>query len=71
MYIHLHGCIGKETGFRVAVLLGGDSITQQFEALHMNPDILVATPGRLLHLAIEMRFSMKSTRFVVFDEADR
>ena len=34
---------------RVCALVGGDALEAQFEALAANPDVLVATPGRLLH----------------------
>jgi ATP-dependent RNA helicase DDX54/DBP10 len=32
---------------------------------------IIATPGRLLHLAVEMNLDLKSIQYVVFDEADR
>ena len=32
---------------------------------------IIATPGRLLHLAIEMNLDLRSVQYVVFDEADR
>lgn len=43
----------------------------QFSALHGNPDIIVATPGRFLHVCVEMDFKMSYIEYVVFDEADR
>ena len=52
-------------------ILGGDSINQQFSAVHENPDIIVATPGRFLHICIEMDFKLSSVDYIVFDEADR
>src|SRR3989440_8762059 len=36
-----------------------------------NPDIVIATPGRFLHLKVEMGLDLSSVRYVVFDEADR
>ena len=36
-----------------------------------NPDIVIATPGRFLHLTIEMALDLSSVNYVVFDEADR
>jgi len=32
---------------------------------------IIATPGRLLHLIVEMSLSLSSVQYVVFDEADR
>uniref|UniRef100_A0AC34QK98 RNA helicase n=1 Tax=Panagrolaimus sp. JU765 TaxID=591449 RepID=A0AC34QK98_9BILA len=63
--------LGKFTGLRAACLVGGDSMDEQFTAIHGNPDILIATPGRLLHLAVEMDLKLNTVRYVVFDEADR
>lgn len=63
--------LGKFTDLRAVVLVGGDSLEEQFSMMATNPDILIATPGRLLHLAVEMDLDMKSIEYVVFDEADR
>ncbi|NXI95108.1 DDX54 helicase, partial [Psophia crepitans] len=43
----------------------------QFAALHENPDIIIATPGRLVHVAVEMKLKLHTVEYVVFDEADR
>ena len=43
----------------------------QFSDLHQNPDIVIATPGRLLHIAVEMGLKLSTVEYVVFDEADR
>lgn len=37
--------LGYKMGLRTAVLVGGDSMTDQFQQLAANPDILIATPG--------------------------
>ncbi|KRX90983.1 ATP-dependent RNA helicase DDX54 [Trichinella pseudospiralis] len=63
--------LGKFTGLRASVIIGGDSMEDQFAAIHENPDVLIATPGRLLHVIMEMNLSLKSVNYVVFDEADR
>jgi ATP-dependent RNA helicase DDX54/DBP10 len=36
-----------------------------------NPDIVIATPGRFLHLKVEMNLDLSSVKYIVFDEADR
>lgn len=44
----------------------------QFEALARNPDILIATPGRLMHLLQEVEtMSLARVELVTFDECDR
>lgn len=61
----------KFTDLRSIVLMGGDSFDEQFTSLASNPDIIVASPGRLLHLCIEAKYSLSTVEYVVFDEADR
>lgn len=56
---------------RIALLTGGDNIEDQFHQLAANPDIVIATPGRLLHLMHETGITLKVLEFLVFDEADR
>ena len=64
--------LAKYTDLRVAALVGGDALEHQFAELAANPDVLVATPGRLLHLLAEVPgMSLQATKIVVFDEADR
>lgn len=64
--------IGRFTSLRFALLVGGDSLEGQFEALAANPDIIIATPGRLMHLLAEVReLSLARVSHLVFDEADR
>ncbi|CEO96646.1 RNA helicase [Plasmodiophora brassicae] len=63
--------LGKFTDLRHCLLLGGDSMEEQFDALASNPDIIIATPGRLCHVAKATNLSLKTCEYVVFDEADR
>lgn len=63
--------MGRFTGLRAAVVLGGDSLEGQFAAMHDNPDIIIATPGRLMHVCVEMNLKLTSVEYVVYDEADR
>ncbi|CAB1429228.1 unnamed protein product [Pleuronectes platessa] len=63
--------LGKFTGLKTALILGGDRMDDQFAALHENPDIIIGTPGRLMHVITEMNLKLHSIEYVVFDEADR
>ncbi|XP_030438201.1 ATP-dependent RNA helicase DDX54 isoform X4 [Gopherus evgoodei] len=63
--------LGKFTGLKTALILGGERMEDQFAALHENPDIIIGTPGRLMHVAVEMNLKLRSVEYVVFDEADR
>ncbi|KNE90219.1 hypothetical protein PSTG_16326 [Puccinia striiformis f. sp. tritici PST-78] len=61
----------KVEGLRWGLIVGGDSLEDQFTMFSTNPDVIIATPGRLLHLVVEMNLDLKSVSYVVFDEADR
>lgn len=51
---------------------GGESMEKQFALLSSNPDVIVATPGRLAHHLSEIPdFHLKHCDLMVFDEADR
>ncbi|XP_058472790.1 ATP-dependent RNA helicase DDX54 [Solea solea] len=63
--------LGKFTGLKTALILGGDRMDDQFAALHENPDIIIGTPGRLMHVVREMNLKLQNVEYVVFDEADR
>ncbi|XP_047229590.1 ATP-dependent RNA helicase DDX54 [Girardinichthys multiradiatus] len=63
--------LGKFTRLKTALILGGDSMEDQFAALHENPDIIIGTPGRLMHVITDMNLKLHSVEYVVFDEADR
>jgi len=63
--------LGKHTGLKSAVVLGGDRMDDQFAAIHENPDIIIATPGRFLHVVMEMDLKLSEIEYIVFDEADR
>lgn len=62
---------GRGTELKCVLLVGGDSLEEQFGLISGNPDIVIATPGRFLHLKVEMGLDLSSIRYVVFDEADR
>ncbi|KAJ5559149.1 hypothetical protein N7535_008987 [Penicillium sp. DV-2018c] len=63
--------MGKGTNLTSVLLIGGDSLEDQFGMMANNPDIIIATPGRFLHLKVEMDMDLSSIKYVVFDEADR
>ncbi|CDP20903.1 unnamed protein product [Coffea canephora] len=64
--------LGRFTDLRISLLVGGDSMESQFEELAQNPDIIIATPGRLMHHLSEIDdMSLRTVEYVVFDEADQ
>ena len=62
---------GRYLKMRTAVVLGGVAYGPQIAALKKNPDILVATPGRLLDLMQQGYVSFEKVEMFVLDEADR
>ncbi len=64
--------LGAGVGLRTAVLVGGLDMMAQAAALAKKPHIVIGTPGRMAdHLANTKGFSLKSVKFMVFDEADK
>lgn len=61
----------RGSNLRSALLTGGDSLEDQFAMLMGNPDVVIATPGRFMHLQVEMSLDLKTVEYLVFDEADR
>ncbi|HVA21037.1 MAG TPA: DEAD/DEAH box helicase [Candidatus Micrarchaeia archaeon] len=52
-------------------IFGGDSMRRQLTGLRQSPQIIVATPGRLLDHLQRGSLSLAQVRFAVLDEADR
>lgn len=61
----------KHTDLRYVLLVGGNDMETQFEKLAQNPDVIIATPGRLMHHINEVGLSLNMVEIVVYDEADR
>lgn len=56
---------------RLATLYGGENIQKQLAALRRNPQIIIATPGRLLDHIQRRTAKLDGIQTVVLDEADR
>jgi ATP-dependent RNA helicase DDX54/DBP10 len=41
--------IAKFTDLTLVLIVGGNDMENQFERLMLNPDVIIATPGRLMH----------------------
>src|SRR5690606_1697540 len=61
----------SKTHLRQTVVFGGVSVMNQISELRKRPEILVATPGRLLDLINQRALSLQSVHFLALDEADR
>ena len=62
---------GRHLPLRTAVVVGGVPLGSQLKALQRKPDILVATPGRLLDLHQNKKLRLDQVAMFVLDEADR
>jgi ATP-dependent RNA helicase RhlB len=63
--------LGKFTGFRFLAVYGGIDYQKQMDALQKGVDILIGTPGRLIDYYKQRVYSLKKTRYLIIDEADR
>ena len=56
----------------ICLCTGGLDVKMQEAMLRMGPDVVIATPGRLIdHLHNAPNFSLDSIEILVLDEADR
>ena len=63
--------MARQFKLRSAVLIGGAPIRQQWAQLRANPDLIVATPGRLIDHLKNGAVDLRSVDTLILDEADR
>ena len=63
--------MAKNTDLTYCLITGGNDMENQFERLLLNPDVIIATPGRLMHCIQQTNLSLSQTQIVVYDECDR
>jgi ATP-dependent RNA helicase RhlE len=61
----------RALNLRMAILVGGELMYRQLRMLKENPDIFVATPGRLNDIIRRNKIDLSQVKVVVLDEADR
>ncbi|MEE8173470.1 MAG: DEAD/DEAH box helicase, partial [Alphaproteobacteria bacterium] len=54
-----------------AVLIGGESMPEQERSLAKDPDVIIATPGRLIDMFERGKVMLGGIKILVIDEADR
>jgi ATP-dependent RNA helicase DeaD len=59
-----------QQGVKVVAVYGGENIVVQLKQLDVQPQILVATPGRLIDLINRGKVNLSAIDFLVLDEAD-
>lgn len=63
--------LGRRRGVGAALIVGGENMHQQERALRQGPDVVVATPGRLLDHMWRGTINLLAIKILVLDEADR
>ncbi|KAL3286971.1 hypothetical protein HHI36_001457 [Cryptolaemus montrouzieri] len=64
--------ICQHTDIQIGLAVGGLDLKVQENILRKNPDIVIATPGRLIdHLKSTPTFGLESIEILILDEADR
>lgn len=63
--------LGTTSGIRVATIVGGVKMEEDYKALSSWPNILVATPGRLIDHIYSGKLSLDEIEVLAVDEADR
>ena len=70
----VHGVLaqlGEAKGLNVALIVGGEEMKPQVDALQGGAQVVVGTPGRVLDLMNQRFLSFPWTEFAVLDEADK
>ncbi|CAA7620796.1 Superfamily II DNA/RNA helicase [Candidatus Terasakiella magnetica] len=62
---------GKYHKLNKALIIGGESMSDQIALLDRGVDVLIATPGRLLDMFERGRILLNDVKVLVIDEADR
>ena len=62
---------GPSSPIKSALLIGGASMFKQFQDLRKQPRIIVGTPGRINDHLQRRTLVLKTTKFLIIDEADR
>ncbi len=63
--------LSEFTGIKAGLITGGDSLKYQKAILRKNPEIVIATPGRLLEHVAQRSADLSDLEILVLDEADR
>ena len=63
--------LGKYTGLTMALAIGGIDYHEQADAIRRGPDIIIATPGRIIDYLKQGIFKTRQIEALVIDEADR
>lgn len=63
--------IGYSLGLKTVVVIGGAPAGRQISQLRHNPQVVIATPGRLIDHLQQKNYSLGQVKILILDEADR
>lgn len=63
--------VGQRFNLKIVCVIGGAMMHKQVQGLRSRPDIVVATPGRLIDHIERRNYNLSNVKIVVLDEADR
>ena len=63
--------VAKFTHLKCGIVIGGEAFKHQIASLRRNPEVIIATPGRLVEHLDKGSIDFDDLEFLVLDEADR
>lgn len=63
--------VGGPVGLKTVVIIGGTALGPQVKQLKKSPNVIIATPGRLIDHLQQKNLSLETIGVLVLDEADR
>ena len=63
--------LAKFTSIKCGIVIGGEAYKHQIASLRKNPEVIIATPGRLVEHLDKGSIDFDDLEFLVLDEADR
>ncbi|MFH1142188.1 MAG: DEAD/DEAH box helicase [Candidatus Uhrbacteria bacterium] len=63
--------VSGDSGLRTAIVIGGTNPRPQIKQLRARPQVIVATPGRLIDHIEQKHISLSNVGILILDEADR
>ncbi|MFI3263941.1 MAG: DEAD/DEAH box helicase [Rikenellaceae bacterium] len=64
-------CLGETLSLKCSVIVGGVGYDEQRKSLSQNPEIIIATPGRLIDLLEQGAVDINQLDYFVLDEVDQ
>lgn len=72
LVLQIHEVVRRlATGYKVSALYGKHSVADEVDTLSVAPDIIVATPGRLLDHVQRSRVDLSGVKSLIIDEYDK